>query len=176
MFFFNKIYTYEHFTPALWFRRGGESVQHPWLSARYSLKALRVFYNCVRRNGLVNKTLKGRQLLPCLNHRPGDEGVSRGSARAIKGNLKCLMPCFICIWLFPESARRLQVFDMCMSQCNTIMWPCAQLKLPLVLLVSWLDDATFEKGKKKRRNKKRLLGFVVFHNWAQTFPNSGVVV
>lgn len=36
------------------------------------------------------------------------------------------------------------------------MWPCAQLKLPLVLLVSWLDGATFEKGKKtKNKNNQR---------------------
>lgn len=143
-----------------------------------------MFYNCVRQTGLVNKTLKGRRLLPYLNHRPEDQGVSRGSARAIKGNLKCLMPCLTCIWLSLQSARRLRVFDTRTLQynhvamCSIEIAPCSP-----GLLIRWCNIRKRKRNKKqkqpktkKKKPKKTLLGFVVFHNWAQAFPNSGVVV
>lgn len=117
MFSFNKIYTYEHLTPALWFR-GLCTVS---LSlAHCSWKPFQSVLNSVHGNGnpnLVNKTLKGHRLLQYSNHKP-ERGAWTEDLLELSSAL-----CHI-YFVFGCFLQRTQFFIyMYMLQCNHVaMW------------------------------------------------------
>lgn len=114
MFSFNKIYTYEHLTPALWFR-GLCTVS---LSlAHCSWKPFQSVLNSVHGNGnpnLVNKTLKGLRLLQYSNHKP-ERGAWTEDLLELSSAL-----CHI-YFVFGWGLN----FSFTCICYNAIMWPCA---------------------------------------------------
>lgn len=172
MVFFNKIYTYEHWTPALWFR--GSIYPH-----YLRIVILKGPFNKVCKNPLygnwtqANQMWKGHQLLQCYsNHKPDrwertETDIIRGSARAIKGIPKCFFFATF-IWDladFTECAlTRFLTFTCNMLQCHHV-----SLCLIQSSSFSGSDDTAW------LLKHSTLLKVLVLLNGAPTFLNSVVV-
>ena len=131
--FFNKIYTYEHLTPALWFR--GVCICICGLLVLQSLQSVLNSVHGNRKPSFGYWNFQRAPTSPVFQPQTREKGENRGSVRAIKEE-----PRLFHIWLFSRTLTQLYNYYMYALQSNHVA--LCSVQSPLVVGL-WWDGKTF---------------------------------